>query len=68
MKTTKLTLITLMSVALMTSGAIAQSWKGNNGYDEDNPFANNAAFWEGLDAEEEPYEHDFTTIPDLIDN
>ena len=25
-----------------------------------------ADFWEGLDAEEEPYEHDWLTIPDLV--
>jgi len=35
---------------------------------DSNKFRQNAAYWEGLDAEEEPYEHDFLHIPDLIDN
>lgn len=36
--------------------------------EEENPFRNNEEFWEGLDDDEAPYEHDFTHIPDLIDN
>lgn len=36
--------------------------------DDDNPFEQSSNFWDGLDEEEEPYEHDFTQIPDLINN
>lgn len=63
----KLNLIALLSVVLLAGSAQAQG-SGYRGYDEDNPFAQNAQFWDGLDPEEEPYEHDFTTIPDLINN
>lgn len=57
----KLLILSLLSIALIVQ---AQS----SSRDEDNPFAQNNDFWEGLDEEEEPYEHDFTTIPDLINN
>jgi hypothetical protein len=67
MRATVLNWMAMLSLAVLAGSASAQ---GNSyaGYDEDNPFASNAAFWEGLDKEEEPYEHDFTTIPDLIQN
>ena len=64
MRAAKLIILSLLSVVVTVH---AQS-RTNTNDQEDNPFANNADFWQGLDEEEEPYEHDFTKIPDLINN
>lgn len=63
MRDTKLMFLALISVAVFAGSAHAQSSSDN-----ENPFKDNADFWSGLDEEEEPYEHDFTQIPDLINN
>ena len=59
MRAAKLILLSLLSMVLVVKG---------QAHDDDNPFKDNAEFWEGLDDDEEPYEHDFTQIPDLINN
>lgn len=56
MRAAKLIILSLLSVVVTVH---AQS-RTNTNDQEDNPFANNADFWQGLDEEEEPYEHDFT--------
>lgn len=56
--------VKLMLLSLLSLTAFVQAQDPT----DDNPFANNADFWEGLDDEEDPYEHDFTQIPDLINN
>ena len=55
----KAIIATLLSLTVMVGSIYAA---------ETNKFKQNANYWEGLDGEEEPYEHDFTHIPDLIDN
>ena len=61
MRATKYILLALFSVAFFAGSTRAAD-------PDDNPFANNADFWNGLEEDEEPYEHDFTHIPDLINN
>ena len=52
MRNAKLTLMTLLTVAFWCRGV--QAWEDNND------------FWEGFDEDEPPYQHDWTSIPDLI--
>ena len=53
----------LLALALISVTLFAGSTAG-----DENPFASNRDFWSGLEEDEEPYEHDFTQIPDLIQN
>lgn len=58
MTATKFILLSLLSAAAFVGSTYAQN----------NRYSDNSDFWAGLDEDEEPYEHDFTDIPDLIDN
>ena len=58
----KAIIATLLSIAVMVGSIKAAD------DEQSNKFKQQAKYWEGLDGDEEPYEHDFVDIPDLIDN